>query len=267
MDKYLPIGTVCTLKGGNKKIMITGFFSIEYNGNIKMYDYQGCQYPEGLLLKNKLISFNHSDIENIDFLGYQSELHNNLNTLLLQNTSQLEKDKENVTVVSNFQFDENGVIIFDGTSSLNVNEEEKNSEPIESLDNPFNIEYKPEDRDVNKDQEQILNKFVFDENGIIISDGSESIDTNGESNAVVNDNSQVSENNVESVSGYRFDENGVVISDGGVVADNNVEESTSGYKFDENGVIISDGNEAIDDAEEGTTSGYKFDENGIIISE
>ena len=52
IDKYLPIGTVCTLKGNNKKVMVIGFFSVEYNGNIKMYDYQGCSYPEGILLKN-----------------------------------------------------------------------------------------------------------------------------------------------------------------------------------------------------------------------
>ena len=35
-QKYLPIGSVCTLKGKNKKVMITGYYSVEFNGNFKI---------------------------------------------------------------------------------------------------------------------------------------------------------------------------------------------------------------------------------------
>ena len=48
-EKYLPIGTVVMLKGGTKRIMITGFCSIEENTKEKMWDYSGCLYPEGFL--------------------------------------------------------------------------------------------------------------------------------------------------------------------------------------------------------------------------
>jgi len=40
-DKYLPIGSVVILKGGQKKIMITGYFSVEGNNLDEIYDYNG----------------------------------------------------------------------------------------------------------------------------------------------------------------------------------------------------------------------------------
>ncbi len=79
IDKYLPIGTVCTIKNHQKKVMIVGVFSVEYNGTVKMYDYRGCDYPEGLLLSNKMLSFNHSDIENIVYMGYKDEFYETFN--------------------------------------------------------------------------------------------------------------------------------------------------------------------------------------------
>ena len=38
-EKYLPIGTICTLKGKNKKVMIVGVYGVEFNGNLKINDY------------------------------------------------------------------------------------------------------------------------------------------------------------------------------------------------------------------------------------
>ena len=155
IDKYLPIGTVCTLKGSNKKTMIVGFMSIEYNGNIKMYDYEGCAYPEGLLLKNRLISFKHSDIEKIDFLGYKDILHDKFNKILLNNTKELDLEDDNKKTIANFQFDENGVIIFDSSANLQTgvaNPETKDT----SINNPFNIEYKSVARAINPNKDQIL---------------------------------------------------------------------------------------------------------------
>ena len=74
-EKYLPIGTVVLLKGGNKNVMITSYL-IFSNGNDKdkkMYDYGGCQFPEGVMDSNTAIGFNHSDIEKIVFLGFEED--------------------------------------------------------------------------------------------------------------------------------------------------------------------------------------------------
>ena len=72
-SKYLPIGSVCTIKGKSRKVMITGYYSIKFNGNLRINDYKGCIYPEGLLISDQTCSFNHSDIEKVDFVGYKNE--------------------------------------------------------------------------------------------------------------------------------------------------------------------------------------------------
>ena len=56
--KFLPIGTVVLLKGGVKKLMITGFMSVEKENINKAYDYCGCLYPEGVLSSNNSFLFN-----------------------------------------------------------------------------------------------------------------------------------------------------------------------------------------------------------------
>ena len=273
IDKYLPIGTVCTLKGSNKKTMIVGFMSIEYNGNIKMYDYEGCAYPEGLLLKNRLISFKHSDIEKIDFLGYKDILHDKFNKILLNNTKELDLEDDNKKTIANFQFDENGVIIFDSSANLQTgvaNPETKDT----SINNPFNIEYKSVARAINPNKDQILSPYTFDENGIITGDKLAEaaspfvFDENG---VIVEEKGQqkkpkyefkfdengiiIDEKLVEEEIPYVFDENGVIVEEKGQPKDNE-----SGFEFDENGIVIDDGS-AKDD------SPYVFDENGVIIEE
>ena len=44
--KYYPIGTVVTLKEGNRPIMIYGRKQIQERENI-LWDYVACLYPEG----------------------------------------------------------------------------------------------------------------------------------------------------------------------------------------------------------------------------
>ena len=62
-NKYLPIGTIVKLKSIDRLIMIIGYYSMEYQNSVKIFDYVGCSYPEGMLIKNNSYSFNHSDIE------------------------------------------------------------------------------------------------------------------------------------------------------------------------------------------------------------
>lgn len=72
-EKYLPIGTVCILNGGTKKVMITGFCATPENDKNKIFDYSGCMYPEGFLDSNQACLFNHDQIRNIYFTGYQDQ--------------------------------------------------------------------------------------------------------------------------------------------------------------------------------------------------
>lgn len=72
-DKYLPIGSVVLLKGGTKKVMITGFCSIAEENQEKIYDYCGCIYPEGYLSSDEVCLFDHDQISEVYFVGFEDE--------------------------------------------------------------------------------------------------------------------------------------------------------------------------------------------------
>lgn len=69
-DKWLPLGSVVVLKGGNKMLMIYGRLQKEA-GSEKLWDYVGCLFPEGNLGPEHTYIFNKDQIENVFFLGYQ----------------------------------------------------------------------------------------------------------------------------------------------------------------------------------------------------
>lgn len=178
-EKFLPIGTVCTIRGNNKKVMITGYFSVEYSGNIRMFDYSACDYPEGLLLSNKTCSFNHNDILSINYMGFLTEDHKRFNDLLnRQNHPDNKEEYTSSPILSNIQFDENGVVIFENISSKYSAEDSVISPILHenkiAIDNPFvptaqiNAE---ENSDLRKDSNEwsIFKNITYDENGIIVS--------------------------------------------------------------------------------------------------
>lgn len=68
-EKYLPLGTVVLLKGGNKRLMIIGFCTAAENKKEEIWDYNACLYPEGILKSNESVMFNHDQIEKIYHLG------------------------------------------------------------------------------------------------------------------------------------------------------------------------------------------------------
>ena len=70
-EKYLPMGTIVMLKGGAKKVMITGF-CLQTNEN-EIFDYTGCLYPEGYTSSNRILLFNHSEIEKVYSIGYSDD--------------------------------------------------------------------------------------------------------------------------------------------------------------------------------------------------
>lgn len=72
-DVILPIGTVCTLKNTNKKIMITAFFVSEESNSDKFYDYCGCLWPEGMIDSENHFLFNKDKIDIIHHIGYSND--------------------------------------------------------------------------------------------------------------------------------------------------------------------------------------------------
>ena len=98
-EKYLPIGTVVMLEGGSKRIMITGFCSIEENNEEKMWDYSGCLYPEGFLESNQTCLFDHEQIEKIYHFGLideeEEELKKQLKELVQNINNTIKKEDIN----------------------------------------------------------------------------------------------------------------------------------------------------------------------------
>ena len=71
--EFLPVGSVVLLKGGRKKVMITGFCSIDKENMEKVYDYNGCLYPEGIINSNVIELFDHKQIDQVIFRGFENE--------------------------------------------------------------------------------------------------------------------------------------------------------------------------------------------------
>lgn len=79
-DKFLPIGSVVTLKGATKRIMIVGYCPI--NDEKVMYDYSACPFPEGVSTPDNLFAFNHDQIEVINNMGISDDDYVKFNDML-----------------------------------------------------------------------------------------------------------------------------------------------------------------------------------------
>ena len=277
-EKYLPIGSVVTVKNLQKKVMIIGYYSLEYQNSVKIYDYIGCSYPEGMLLKNQTYSFNHSDIISCDFMGFVDEAYKTLNKNLNGQVEQDTKDMEQPQNFLNLKFDENGVVVYEEMSPIKKAPEIVRSTPVA---NPF--EHKSVKNEEKSKTPVFNNSFKFDENGVVVEDNT------------VKENKKDIESNFK----YTFDENGFVIGEEPLNSKDSVEESVPSlfdedvptdnkasdkpkitipkYTFDENGFVVSDSTVKATMEEESKTTEkekdefkvphYRFDENGIIISE
>lgn len=70
ISELLPIGSVVRLREGEKNLMIIGVFQTNPKTN-HSFDYLSVIYPEGYLGKGSLILFQHSDIEEVIFVGHR----------------------------------------------------------------------------------------------------------------------------------------------------------------------------------------------------
>ena len=85
-ERFLPVGSVCLLKNGTKKVMVTGFCIKSPDTDDKIYDYIGCLYPEGVISSDQNLLFDHNQIAQLFFKGYvcdeEIQFKKNLNELL-----------------------------------------------------------------------------------------------------------------------------------------------------------------------------------------
>lgn len=97
LGRFLPIGTVVLLKGGKKRLMITGFCSFDEAKKDKAYDYTGCLYPEGIISSKQMALFNHSQIEKIFYLGLRDEEEKQFKQKLVTEVNKIiQKQQQNV---------------------------------------------------------------------------------------------------------------------------------------------------------------------------
>lgn len=90
LENLLPIGSVVLLKGGVKKLMITGIKPVKSDDPDTIYDYIGVVYPEGFLGNEYNFLFNHSDINDVIYLGYNNPEREEFLTLVQE---AMEEDK------------------------------------------------------------------------------------------------------------------------------------------------------------------------------
>ena len=91
-NRFLPIGTIVLLKNGKKEIMITSYGVMPEgeiivngkteSGDKKMFEYGGCTYPEGFVNPSNIICFNHSNIEKVCYMGYETDEYRSFNDVM-----------------------------------------------------------------------------------------------------------------------------------------------------------------------------------------
>ena len=67
-DDWMPIGSVVRLKGGERLVMVVGYFSIDGETN-QAWDYVGYPYPEGKQEPTELF-FDRADVAELFQLGF-----------------------------------------------------------------------------------------------------------------------------------------------------------------------------------------------------
>ncbi len=83
-ERTLPIGSVVSLYGAEKRLMVLGYLKYLKGDDTSVYDYCGCTFPEGYRNSESTAVFNHQDIEHIYALGFQDELQFEFRNRLLQ---------------------------------------------------------------------------------------------------------------------------------------------------------------------------------------
>ena len=71
IEELLPIGSIVLLKGGEKRLMVYGVKQSDEGDSNKEFDYIGVMYPEGNIGSEYQFLFNHEDIIEVIFRGFE----------------------------------------------------------------------------------------------------------------------------------------------------------------------------------------------------
>lgn len=72
--RMLPIGTIVKLDiVSSEKIMIISRLAKRNEADVQLWDYCGCAAPDGFMQADSLRFFNHDDIQQLLFIGFQDE--------------------------------------------------------------------------------------------------------------------------------------------------------------------------------------------------
>lgn len=94
IEKFLPYGSMVSLKGGTRKILIIGICLKSLNDD-KVYDYCGCAHPYGFLNSDNVFLFNHDQIDKVYFKGYiDEELNDYYDDMLWKQKKESEQNNE-----------------------------------------------------------------------------------------------------------------------------------------------------------------------------
>ena len=133
-EKFLNIGSVVLLKGGEKRVMVIGYLPMPDDNDLeKIYDYIGCIFPEGLISSDEMLVFNHDQIDKVYSIGYEDD--------------ETKSFKENLNVIYE-EIQKNGVDQFKkniGSDSNSLDESEESEESNESVESEETEETNPED--------------------------------------------------------------------------------------------------------------------------
>lgn len=72
-DYLLPIGSVVRIKGAEKLMMLFGVLQKSPSMDERVFDYIAVPYPEGRYDPRLDICFDHKDVEEVIFRGYEDD--------------------------------------------------------------------------------------------------------------------------------------------------------------------------------------------------
>lgn len=90
---FIPLGSVCTVEGVEKRLMvISRGMVVEQGGASRYYDYGACLYPEGLL-GDEVAYFNHGALTSVVWEGLTDEEDRRYTRLLADGVEALDVEQ------------------------------------------------------------------------------------------------------------------------------------------------------------------------------
>lgn len=99
-ERFLPIGTVVLLKDATSPLMITSYCvyskndASDSNQKKEVFEYGACSFPEGVLDPEKVFVFNHNQIKEILYPGYENDAQKEFARIISENYDKVKEDFE-----------------------------------------------------------------------------------------------------------------------------------------------------------------------------